>query len=116
MNAQILKTKRPPLFSRPSPGVIRAIRWAVLFGACIFVINAVVGDAGLVDSVKARRQYQRLVFDVERLKIHNETLRVQARRFRSDPRAVEEVARGELGLIAPGELVFIFNDTPRRPR
>ena len=36
----------------------------------------------------------------------------QARRLREDPPAIEEIARRELGLIRPGERVFIVKDVP----
>ena len=35
-----------------------------------------------------------------------------ARRLREDPAAIEEIARRELGLIKPGERVFILKDVP----
>jgi cell division protein FtsB len=37
-------------------------------------------------------------------------LREEARRLREDPTAVEEIARRELGLIKPGERLFIVKD------
>ena len=42
----------------------------------------------------------------------NVRLAGQARRLREDPTAIEEVARRELGLIRPGEKVFIIKDVP----
>ena len=42
----------------------------------------------------------------------NAKLRDQARRLREDPTAMEEIARRELGLIKPGERVFIVKDIP----
>ena len=37
-----------------------------------------------------------------------------ARRLREDPAAIEEQARRELGLIKPGEVLFIVNDISRK--
>ena len=48
-----------------------------------------------------------------RLRIDNARLRDEARRLREEPAAIEEVARRELGLIRPGETVFIIKDVPR---
>ena len=69
-----------------------------------------------MDALKAGRRHRVLVDDVTRLRRENATLRQEARRLREDPIAVEEIARGELGLIAPGELLFLFTDEPRHPR
>jgi cell division protein FtsB len=82
----------------------------------VLVAHALVGENGLVDALKAGRRYRVLEDDVTRLRGENETLRLEARRLREDPTAVEEIARGELGLIAPGELLFLFTDEPRHPR
>ena len=38
--------------------------------------------------------------------------REQVRRLTEDPSAIEEIARRELGLIRPGERVFIIKDLP----
>ena len=44
-------------------------------------------------------------------------LRDTARRLREDPATIEEVARRELGLIKPGEQLFIVRDVvPAGPR
>ena len=37
-------------------------------------------------------------------------LREEARRLHEDPAAIEEIARRELGLMSPGEKLFIIKD------
>jgi cell division protein FtsB len=37
-------------------------------------------------------------------------LREDARRLREDPAAIEEIARRELGLMSPGEKLFIIRN------
>ncbi|MGE3405088.1 MAG: septum formation initiator family protein [Vicinamibacterales bacterium] len=37
-------------------------------------------------------------------------MREEARRLREDPSAIEDIARRELGLIRPGEKLFILKD------
>ena len=49
---------------------------------------------------------------IARQRAENARLREEARRLREDPRAIEEIARRELGLIKPGEKVFIIKDVP----
>ncbi len=93
-----------------SPQGRRIFNGLLLLGACLLVGNALVGEDGLVDSLEAARQHQRLVADVERLRTENRQLRDTADRLRTEPGAIEEVARRELGLIKPGELVFTVVD------
>ena len=49
------------------------------------------------------------------LRAENDELREQVRDLRDDARAIEALARGELGLIEPGETLFIVGDTPGVP-
>ena len=44
----------------------------------------------------------------------NAELREMARRLREDPAAIEEQARRELGLIKPGEVLFIVKDISKK--
>jgi cell division protein FtsB len=43
-------------------------------------------------------------------RLENARLREEARRLREEPEAIEEIARRELGLIKPGETLFIIKD------
>ena len=81
----------------------------------IVVIDAVVGEKGLLALLQARQEYQALEGQVQTLRAENYRLREQARRLREDPAAVEEVARKDLGLIKPGEKLFILKDLPTPP-
>ena len=72
------------------------------------VVNLLVGDSGWLAMLAANRQYAELEAGIEALRQENDALREEARRLRDDPGRIEEVARGELGLIRPGERVFII--------
>lgn len=77
---------------------------------CFLVVSTLVGDSGLLAVFRAEQQRAELANDVERIRLENERLREQVRRLRDDPAAIEEIARRELGLIKPGERVFIIRD------
>jgi cell division protein FtsB len=59
---------------------------------------------------RARQQHDELAAAIARKRADNAQLRDEARRLREDPTAIEEIARRELGLIKPGERVFIIKD------
>jgi cell division protein FtsB len=81
-----------------------------VFVVCVLVVDALVGDQGLVATFRARKQYDELSADLARLRFENAGLREEARRLREDPAAIEEIARRELGLMSPGEKLFIIKD------
>jgi len=70
----------------------------------------VVGDRGLAQSIRARREYRRARADLVRLKDRNDALRDEVRRLTADPAAIEAVAREELGLARPGEILVVVRD------
>ena len=94
----------------------RTVVHALLFlAAAVIVLDALAGDRGLLAMLRVRREYRELAATVARDRAENARLAEQARRLREDPAAVEEVARRELGLIKPGEKVFIIKDaTPNK--
>lgn len=76
-------------------------------------MDGLFGQRGLVETMRARREHQAVAASIAVLKQQNARLRAEARRLREDPEAIEEIARRELGLIRPGELLFIVKDVPR---
>ena len=84
----------------------------MLLVASIIIVDGLVGDRGLLAMLRARHEYDQLAASISRQRAENARLREQARRLREDPGAIEEIARRELGLIRPGERVFIVKDVP----
>ena len=79
-------------------------------------IDALVGDQGLVALIRARKYLDRQTDQVQRLKADNALMAEQTRRLREDRDALEETARRDLGLMKPGEKLFIVKDLPPPPR
>jgi cell division protein FtsB len=90
----------------------RAIQYVLVLIGCIIVVDALVGEKGLLAMRKARQQYHTLETALAAEKSDNERRREEARRLREDPTAIEDLARRELGLIKPGEKLFILKDVP----
>ena len=89
---------------------VHIARMLLLFVASVIVIDGLVGDRGLLAMMRARREYDTAAAAVARQRAENARMREEARRLREDPAAIEEIARRELGLISPGEKVFIIKD------
>ena len=86
----------------------------LLVGAAI-AADGMVGERGLIEVLRARHSHQELTLRIEQLKAQNNALRDAARRLREDPATIESVARQELGLIGPGEKVFIIRNVAAAP-
>jgi cell division protein FtsB len=82
----------------------------LLLAASALLVNGMFGERGLLATMKARRAYVAAAQDLGRLRLANQGLRERARQLRSDPRAIEAVARGELGLASADEIVVSVRD------
>jgi cell division protein FtsB len=98
----------------------RTVQYVLVFVGCVLVLDAVVGDKGLLEMLKKRQEYRALEQSLTDVRNDNTRLREEARRLQEDPATIEDLARRELGLIKPGEKLFIVKDVPttdsRRPK
>ena len=88
----------------------RLVQYGLLFLGCLLFLDALVGEKGFVENLKARQQYQALERSLGRLKDDNERMRKEVELLRKDPDTIEGIARRELGLMKPGEKLFIIRD------
>lgn len=88
--------------------------WGLVAVAGVLMVNALVGENGYLATLQARREYEALSAAVAKVQRENERLAAQAARLKTDPAAIEEEARRELGLVKPGETLIILRD-PRPP-
>ncbi len=102
--------KTPATLSRSPRRRRRAVEYALIAIACVVIVDALVGEKGLLAMIQAKREHRSLEQALADARAENDRLREHARRLREDPDAIEEIARGELGLIRPGERLFIIKD------
>jgi cell division protein FtsB len=69
------------------------------------LVSELVGKGGYFARRQQRQQIQALQEEISELKQENLFLSEQIRALRSDPEAIEEVAREQLRLARPGEVV-----------
>jgi cell division protein FtsB len=87
------------------------VRYLLIALGCVFLTDALVGDKGLFAMIEARRHYRALEMSLAASRMENARLVEEARRLREDPATIEAVARRDLGLIRPGEILLIIRDT-----
>jgi cell division protein FtsB len=100
---------RDPRFADEGP---RRKVWVVA-GLILFValaVGALIGDRGFFYLLEQQRRADVLHQELDALKAENARLGVEISSLRSDPRAIERIAREELGLAQPGETVFILKE------
>jgi cell division protein FtsB len=108
--APLRRRKAAPAEPAPSRWRTRLLNYVIGFVAVILVVDALVGDKGLMDTIRARRQHARLTDALAKQRQDNARLRDEIRRLKEDPATIESLARDELGLMRDGEVVFILRD------
>ena len=88
----------------------RLVQYGLLFLGCLLFLDALVGEKGFVENLKARQQFQAVERSLERLKEDNLRLQKEVDLLRKDPETIEGIARRELCLMKPGEKLFIIKD------
>jgi cell division protein FtsB len=114
--AEPLRRKRA---AAPAPPETRRklFQLALVFVTIVLLVDAMVGEKGFVETLRARRQTRELAASLDAARRANAQLREEARRLREDPSTIESLAREDLGLIRPGEMLFIIKDAkpPKTP-
>ena len=82
----------------------------MMFVGCVLLANALFGDRGFVGTIHAAHEWRRASSELAALKQENAGLREQARRLQEDRATIEALARQDLGLIRPGEILVVVKD------
>ena len=87
----------------PRPGLILLLCFLGLL-----LLLSLLGDRGLLQLYDMGRVKAHLELEIETLKHDNALLRHEVEAMRRHPSHAEEIARRDLGLVRPGEIVYQF--------
>ncbi len=94
-----------PVRRKPSPWR-RFLLIVIGLGLFALVVHTVFGERGYLGLRSQRSEYERLRQEVRTLEGENQQLKEEIKALKSDPSAVERVAREELKMAKPGETVI----------
>ena len=95
------------LFLRAHANLLLAAAVALL------LLQDVFGTHGLLAMRRSEQQATEVQKEIDQLNKENRHLQEQVKSLKSDPVAIEHIAREEMGLARPGE--YIFKVAPRQP-
>ncbi len=105
-------TVRP---GRPETSLHRkAATLASLCALIALLVGSLFGDRGILYLMAQRERAERLQREIEEMRAENGRLAAEIEALRRDPRAIERLAREQLGLARSGEVVFLIREEPRR--
>jgi cell division protein FtsB len=88
----------------------KAALLASVIAIIALVVGSLFGDRGILQLMAQRQRALDLAREVEEIRADNVRLASEIHALRTDPRAIERIAREELGLARPGETVFLVKD------
>lgn len=112
-----MRTRQVITGTRQERAAARSVRkrWLVFIAvlATVIAVSSVVGKKSLVKVLQMSKTRTELQRQITRLKQGNEKLTRDIQAFTDNPGQVEAIAREDLGLVKPGEIVYQFG--PPRP-
>jgi len=90
---------------------------ATLLGLLLLalVVHDIFGTHGYLAMRHTQQEIQRVQTDIERLDKENVQLEDEVKDLKSDPRKIERIARDELGLAKPGEVIIKIPQSQQLP-
>ena len=89
-----------------------SVLWAhygrALLGLCVFglFLHDIFGTHGFLAMRRTRQEIERVQGEIARLNKENTELSQEVKALKSDPHKIESIARDELGLAKPGEVII----------
>ena len=101
----------PPL-PRRTPNPRRPQGYLLLLVTAVLLANAIIGNSGLFATARANREQAQLQEALDTLRSENRRLHRHVEALTSERHLLEDVARRELGMIRPGERLFVVRSRP----
>jgi cell division protein FtsB len=95
------------ILSTPWLAVVVILSGVFLLGMMALTIW---GDRGLLAMWRMQQDLQRMAREIEVLEQENNRLGREVQRLQTDLGYIEKIAREELGMVRPGEIVLEFSD------
>ena len=90
----------------------RNVMWFLVAGLTLLVVQDIFGTHGVLAMRRSQQQAAEVQKEIEQLNQENKKLQDRVRSLKSDPAAIERIAREEIGLARPGEYIFKIDPKP----
>ena len=106
-----VRDKNPSFFRRN-------LRTILGLAILALTIHDVFGPHGFLAMRRAQQEIKQFNAEMQKLNQENQTLSDEVTSLKTDPRLIERIAREDMGLAKPGELIFKLpaaQDDPSKP-
>ncbi len=82
----------------------------------VLVVHDIFGTHGYLAMRRTQQEIKRVTADIEQLNKENLQLEQEVKELKTDPHKIEKIARDELGLARPGEVIIKIPRSQRLPQ
>lgn len=82
----------------------------------LFLAYGIFGEKGYLQLRKVGLQNQKLRQEIEQIREENLQMMREIKALKTDPKAIEKIAREELGMVKPGEVKITTAKPESKPR
>lgn len=101
-----VEQKPMPLADQMRDFFRRNLTWFLAIGLSLLLLQDVFGTHGLVAMRHSQQQAAAAQKEIDQLNQENLDMQNRVKSLKSDPAAIERIAREEMGLARPGEYIF----------
>jgi cell division protein FtsL len=101
-----MNEERVPFFEQLRAFLRRNATVFLVAALVLLLIQDVFGTHGVLAMRRAQKEAAAVKQEIDRMKTENQHLQDNVKSLKSDPQAIEKIAREENGLARPGEIVF----------
>ncbi len=99
----------------PQPSFLRRhLRTILAVALFALLVHDIFGAHGFLAMRRTQKEIEQLRWEIDKVNAENRDLDRQVKALKSDPRMIERIAREEMGLARPGELIFKLPAPPAK--
>jgi cell division protein FtsB len=86
-----------------------------ILGLALFalLVHDIFGAHGFIAMRKTQKEIEQIREQIGKLNNENQSLSGQVHSLKTDPKAIERIAREEMGLARPGEIIYKLPDSAK---
>lgn len=99
-------------FEWENPRFRRGALLALVLMVVVLIVHEIFGEHGYLALRRQRREYEALQLEIQKLQEENARLEKEIKGLKSDPDAIEKLAREKMRLARPGEHIYVLPEKP----
>jgi cell division protein FtsB len=92
--------------------VRRNLSWFIAAGLALLLLQDVFGNHGVLAMRRSQQEAREVQRQINQMNEENRQLEDKVKALKTDPQAIERIAREEMGLARPGEYIFKIQPKP----